>query len=138
MAVTLTTNYQETLAPETITLIEKFEEDNYDLGAMLVFIDEYGEVTFQDDYELYVTLGEDYGFEAVDAWLTLNGSDDLDDFEEAYIGEFRSPSDMAQDYLEWEGQNVDCRIAIDWRETADNLLAHEVEQVGDFYFRCGY
>lgn len=138
MAVTLTTNYREFLAPKTVTLIEEFEEDNYDLEGMLVFIDEYSEDAFQEAYELYVSLGEDYGFEAVDAWLGLKGSEDLDDFENAYIGEFSSPSDMAQDYLEEEGLNVDCRISIDWRETAENLLAHEVEQAGDFYFRGGF
>ena len=72
MTVTLTTSYRDTLAPETLTLIDRYVEENYDLQAMLVFIDEYSEESFQDHYEQYVELGEQYGFEPVDAWLSMD------------------------------------------------------------------
>jgi hypothetical protein len=138
MTVTLTANYRDTLAPETLTLIDKLVEDNYELSDMLVFIDEYNEFTFQDNYELYVELGEGYGYEAVDAWIQLADSDELEKFTEAYIGEFASPTQMVEDYLDYESSQVDYRLCIDWHETADYLLAHEVDRVDDFYFRSSY
>lgn len=138
MTVTLTATYRETLAPETITLIDKLVEENYELSDMLVFIDEYSEVAFQDSYEVYVELGEGYGYEAVDAWLTLADADEVEKFTDAYIGEFYSPADMAEDYLDYEAKEADSRLCIDWRETAEYLLAHEVDRVGDYYFRSSF
>lgn len=138
MTVTLTATYRETLAPETVTLIDKLVEENYELSDMLVFIDEYSEVTFQDSYEDYVELGENYGYEAVDAWLTLADADEVEKFTDAYIGEFDSPEEMAQDYLDYESSSADYRLCIDWAETAEHLLQHEVDRVGSFYFRSSY
>lgn len=138
MTVTLTSNYRDTLAPETVALIDKFQEGNYFIEDMLVFIDEYSEEAFQDHYEQYVELGEDYGFEAVDAWIRHTDPYDLKSFEEAYIGEFLDPRNMAEDYLEEESRVADIRLCIDWQETAEYLLAHEVDRIGDFYFRCSY
>ena len=138
MTVTLTANCRETLAPETLTLIDKLVEENYELSDMLVFIGEYNEFTFQDNYELYVELGEGYGYEAVDAWLTLADADEVEKFTDAYVGEFDSPEEMAQDYLDYESSQSDYRLCVDWTETAECLLAHEVDRAGNFYFRCSY
>ena len=141
MTVTLTATYRDTLAPETLTLIDKYVGENYDLQAMLVFIDEYSEESFQDHYEQYVELGEQYGFEPVDAWLSMDqDAGDLEDFPNAYIGEYLNPRDMAQEFFDGDGdvERLDYRIVIDWAETAEYLLDHEVDRVGDFYFRCSY
>ena len=40
MTVTLTSNYKETLAAVTVEKIEELLDEQYDLDAMLVFIDE--------------------------------------------------------------------------------------------------
>ena len=138
MAITLTTNYQETLAPETVDLIEDFLESRYDLGSILEWIDEHGEGEFREYYEEYVELGEENGYEAVDAFLVENDLSDLKYFEAAYIGEYQSPERMAQDYFEDETDRLDYRITIDWEETGDYLLAHDVDRVGDHYFRTSY
>lgn len=140
MSITLTSNYRETLAPETVTLLDRFVEEGYDLAPMLVFIDEYNEFTFQDIYERYLELCSDYGCDAVDAWIKLDNASDLEGFESAYIGEYFHPRDMAEEYFENDdGVNrLDYRIVIDWAETAEYLLDHEVDRVGDFYFRCHY
>jgi hypothetical protein len=138
MTVTLTPTYRDTLAPETLALIDKLVEENYELSDMLIFIDEYSEVTFQDSYEVYVELGEGYGYEAVDAWLTLADADEVEKFTDAYVGEFDSPEEMAQDYLDYESSQADYRLCIDWSETAEYLLAHEIDRAGNFYFRSSY
>ncbi len=135
MPVTLTANYRETLAPETVTQIDNFVESQYDLGCILEWIDENGEDNFAEYYEEYVELGEENGYEAVDAFIKENDVSDLKYFRDAYIGEYQSPERMAEDYFDYETDRLDYRISIDWRETADYLLQHDVDRVEDFYFR---
>lgn len=43
MAITLTANYKETLAPEIIEVIDSLLENDYELNTILEFIDYFGE-----------------------------------------------------------------------------------------------
>lgn len=142
MTVTLTANYKDTLKPETVAVLEELcgenGEGDYYLEDALIFIDEYSEEDFVEYYEEYVELGEQYTFPAVEAFVSLAGIDELEHFTDAYIGEFVSDTAMAEDYLDYESSVADCRLCIDWRETADYLLAHEVDRVGSYYFRSSY
>ena len=139
MPVTFTTSYTEFLKPETIAYIEKnCVEGDYSLEDALTFIDENSEEEFIEYYDEYVELGEEYGYEAVDAFIKLNDLGDLKYFSDAYIGDYQSPERMAQDYFDGETDRLDYRISIDWKETAEYLLQHDVDRVGDFYFRCSY
>lgn len=143
MTVTLTVNYKDTLKPETVAVLEELcgedgEGGSYCLEDALIFIDEYSESDFVEYYEEYIELGEQYTFPAVEAFVAENGFDWIEFFADAYIGEFYSPSDMAEDYLSYESQDADSRLCIDWVETAEYLLAHEVDRVGDYYFRSSY
>jgi spore coat protein CotH len=134
--ITLTASYRDTLAPETIAVIDRLVEDQYALDDMLVFIDEHSEEEFREYYEEYVELGEKYGYEAVDVFIKENDISDLKYFVDAYIGEYQSPERMAEDYFDGETDRLDYRISIDWEETAKYLLQHDVDRVDDFYFRC--
>ena len=139
MPVTFTTSYAEFLKPETVAYLEKnCVEGDYCLDNALTFIDEYSEEEFIEYYDEYVELSEGYGYEDVDAFLQLNDLDDLKFFADAYIGEYQSPERMAQDYFDGETDRLDYRISIDWQETGAYLLQHDVDRVGDFYFRCSY
>ena len=139
MSVTFTTNYRDVLAAETVQYIEtQLLPNDYDLAAALTFIDENGEDSFNEHYPEYVELGETYGFEAVDAFIKENSVEDLKYFSDAYIGEYLNARDMAEEFFSGDGyvDRLDYRIVIDWDETAQYLLDHEVDRVGDFYFRC--
>ena len=138
MSITLTSNYRDTLSKYTVSYIDSLIETDHDLQAMLVFIDENSEALFMGYYPLYIELGEDYGYEAVDAWVQHTSIDDLKHFQDAYIGEYLNPRDMAQEFFDGDVDRLDYRIVIDWAETAEYLLDHEVDRVGDFYFRCSY
>jgi spore coat protein CotH len=136
MAITLTVNYKDTLAPETVQYIEtELLPNNFDLGSILEFIDENGEDSFNECYPQYVELGEEYGFGAVDAFIKENSVEDLKYFSDAFIGEYLNARDMAEEFFEHETDRLDYRIVIDWDETAQYLLDHEVDRFGDFYFR---
>ena len=137
MTVTLTTSYDQFLEPDTVLKLKCLtEEDSFDLKSALEFIDEHGEKDFNRYYEEYVELGEENCYEAVDAFIKENDISDLKYFVDAYIGEYQSPERMAEDYFDGETDRLDYRISIDWVETSQYLLQHDVDRVGDFYFRC--
>jgi hypothetical protein len=138
MTVTLTATYRETLDPETVDLIDKFQEEMFDLGCMLEFIDEHSEEDFREYYEEYVELGEENGYEVVDAFLKDNSAEGLKHFRSAYIGEYSSPASMAEDYFDGEVSRLCYMIVVDWEATAEYLLDQEVDRYGDHYFRTCY
>jgi hypothetical protein len=139
MSVTLTANYRETLAPETLELVDRLLTEQFSLEDILVFIDENTEEEFCDHYEVYVELGENYGYEAVDAFVKEGGGlDQLDKFDSAYLGEYSSPARMAEDFLEHEVDRLFYMIVVDWEATAEYLLDHDVDRFGDHYFRTYY
>jgi hypothetical protein len=45
---------------------------------------------------------------------------------------------MAEDYFDGETDRMDYRISIDWEETAEYLLQHDVDRVEDYYFKCNW
>ena len=102
---------------------------------MLEFIDENSEKAFRFFYEEYVRLGEEVGYEAVDAFIQLHDVDDLDKFESAYIGAYVSPEAFAEDFLQDEVDRLSCFIIVDWKETADYLLSHDFDEQDGYYFR---
>lgn len=139
MTVTFTQSYEQFLEADTVAKIKQLtEEDIFDLESALEFIDEHGENDFKQYYEEYVELSEQYSYEAVDAYLTIYDLSDLGDFSGRYIGEFCSSARMAEDYFEDETSRLDYRISIDWTETGNYLLNHDVDNAGEHYFRCDY
>jgi hypothetical protein len=137
MAVTLTTNFREVLAPETVEKIDGFLESQYAIEDILTFIDENSEEDFRRYYEDYVDLGEIHGYEPVDAFVKLTRLADLDDFENAYMGEYSSPSAMAEDYIDTY-ESLPYYVVVDYSASAEYLIDHDIDQVGNFYFRCHY
>lgn len=76
--------------------------------------------------------------EAVKAYMELNSTDDLSDFEESYAGAFSDDAEFAQDMAENIGA-VDDKATwpnncIDWEEAGKQLMYDYSEQSG-FYFR---
>ena len=59
MSVTMTANYKEIFATETVEKIDELLEDNYAIDDILEFIDNNNEDDFVVFYEEYVTHGED-------------------------------------------------------------------------------
>lgn len=140
MSITLTSNYRETLVPETVAEIDRLlETGEYDLNPILVFIDEYGEGQIKF-YEDYVSNGEDFGYEVVDAFLTsdIGDFDRLWKLQDVYIGCFPSPEEMAEEFLLDDVDRLPFYVVIDWKETADYLLDSEVIESGCYYFRNSY
>lgn len=75
--------------------------------------------------------------EAVEAYIALNtGDDDLDDFEEAYQGEWATDVDFVQVLLEGLGdipEDLPAYIHIDWEGTTRDIMMDYSEQDGHYF-----
>ena len=118
---------------ETLELLE----DVLDREDAEAFIKEYGEKNFFYYYEEYVQLIDDYSEEAVLAFLEDEDISCLSNFSEAYMGEWESGAEFAQNIAE------DCCeipremaswIEIDWKASWENL-EYDYTMTNGFVFR---
>ena len=132
MSVTLTANYQETLAAVTVEKIEELLEDNYALDDMLKFIDEQNESDFVEYYEEYCRCGEAIGYEAVDALISENGNVEcIVDCDERYQGHFQNEAEFAEYYHDEMGNIVPDGIVVDWEATWESNLYYDFTACND-------
>lgn len=94
-----------------------------------------------EQQEVYADLCKQYSEEAVDAYISILGEnylqDALDDFTEAYVGEYRSDEDFAQSLAEELGEmpkdNRWPHYCIDWEYAARELM-HDYSEENGHYF----
>lgn len=124
MSNTLTMNYKELYSQETVDKIEELIADSYALDDIVDFIAETSEESFRSYYQTYVETGEEYSYEAVDAFIEEFGLHSLvgDNFQDAYRGQYDSKADYAESYVS------DCYVVdlpgfleIDWEASFNNL-----------------
>jgi hypothetical protein len=124
MSVPFTMNYKEVYSQETVDVIEELIADSYALEDIVEFIDENSEANFRSYYQNYVETGEEYSYEAVDAFIEEFGLHSLvgDNFQDAYRGQYDSKADYAESYVS------DCYVVdlpgfleIDWEASFNNL-----------------
>jgi regulator of RNase E activity RraB len=138
MTVTLTTQYKEVLQTETVELIEQLLEDCHDLQCMLEFIDENSEKDFVQYYEEYVIQGEKIGYEVVDAFIQENGIDQVESTEDAFVGEYSSEEEFAEQFYDDMGVYIPDGIIVDWKETWERSLEYSFDYVDGYMFRTHY
>jgi len=117
-------NYKEVYSQETVDKIEELIAESYCLEDIVEFIDANSEADFCNFYEEYVTVGEEYSYGAVDAFIEEFGlhSFTSSGFEDAYRGQYDSKADYAESYVS------DCYVVdlpsfleIDWEASFNNL-----------------
>ena len=125
MSITLTANYKEVLAADTVEKIEELIDENYALDDMLEFIDTYNEMDFVNYYEEYVRCGEAIGYDAVDALIGEMGCvSDIEGCDERYRGNYESTADFAEEFYN-EISDVPSALVIDWEATYDSSLRYD-------------
>ena len=124
MSITLTANYKEVLAADTVSKIEELLDENYDLDCMLEFIDENNERAFVEVYEEYVRCGEAIGYDAVDAYAEEVGIDCIEGCDERYRGCYESTADFAEEFYN-DISDIPCALVIDWEATYDSTLRYD-------------
>ena len=136
MSVTLTANYKEIFSQKTVDQIDNLLDQDFDLEAMLVFIDENNEDDFFYFYEEYVSAGEEIGYEAVDAYVAEYGFSECDTMAERYQGHYQSTADFAEEFYDQIGANIPSGIVVDWEATWDSSLYYDFTAVNDGSTYC--
>lgn len=133
MTVTLSANYKEVLAADTVEKIEELLEDSYALDDILEFIDNHNERDFVAYYEEYCRCGEAIGYDAVDAFIEEMGDVSyVEDCDEKYRGEYRSEADFAEEFYNEVYGEVPSFLVVDWEATWESSMRY------DFTFCNGY
>jgi hypothetical protein len=132
MSITLTANYKEVLAADTITKIDDLVDDNYDLDDILEFIDNHNEDDFVAYYEEYVRVGDIIGFEAVDALIKEMGAVSyIEDCDDRYRGFYTNEAEFAEEYYNEIHGEVDAFLVVDWEATWEQNLRYDFTACDD-------
>lgn len=126
MSITLTANYQEILAVETVEKIHELIHDSYALDDMLEFIDNHNESDFVAYYEEYCRCGEAIGYDAVDALIAEMGDVCyIEDCDERYRGCYESAADFAEEFVTDCYGEVPSIVVVDWEATWESSLRYD-------------
>ena len=137
MSITLTSNYKEILTERVVDMIDNLLDQDYDLQAMLTFIDEHDEDDFYHFYEEYVRCGEAIGYEAVDALIEEQGCMSVvDSCDERYQGCYQSTSDFAEEWCTQTLGDIPSMIVVDWEATWDSALYYDFTACHDGSTYC--
>jgi hypothetical protein len=123
-----------TLSTEVQALFDELKEQNFHDEDMLNFIEVYGQQAFVEHYELYVDLGENHSYDAVEAFIQEFEIDLLSHFEDAYFGQYDSEEQFVEDYIDQHSGAAEIApwIVIDYTQTWESSLRF------DFAFNDGY
>ena len=96
-------------------------------------IETHGHKDFVLYYEDYARMVEEYDQETVDAFLEEFDLMDVEHLNDAYMGQYRSGAEFAEQFVSdcYGMPDLPYWIAIDWEETWDNLSY-------DYTFSNGY
>lgn len=140
MSVTLTANYKEVFSAEVVEKIDELLEDNYDLDAILEFIDERNENWFVKYYEEYVEVGEDIGYDVVDEFINLHGDVSYVNYvRDAYRGTYNSEEDFAEEWVtDCMGLEIPAFVVVDWAATWNQSLRYDFDFVNGYVFDSNF
>ena len=127
------TEYSE----ETQELIDELVDDGNEIEVLEDFIKEHGESYFQSYIEDYLQAIDDYDEEVVESFLEIFDIDSIGSLSDAYMGQYDSGADFAQNIAEDCGdvpRNMSSWIEIDWKASWDNLSYDYTEGSGGHIF----
>ena len=123
---------------------EKLDDYNtlycWEYNDMCNFIENHSEEEFVDHYETYNRLCEDYGQNLVDEFIEDFDVSTIENFEDAYQGEYRSGAEFAEQIASDCGyvkDNLPSWIEINWEKTWDNL-SYDYTEIDGHIFNNNY
>ena len=131
------TEYSE----ETQELLGGLIDDGNELEVLEDFIKEHGESYFQSYIEDYLQAIDDYNEEIVESFLEIFDIDSIGSLSDAYMGQYDSGADFAQNIAEDCGdvpRNMSSWIEIDWKASWDNLSYDYTEGNGGHIFNQNF
>ena len=135
MSVTFQANYKEVFATETVEKIEQLVEDNYALDDILEFVDQNSEADFISYYEQYCTVGENIGYDVVDAFVKYHGDMSyVENVEDAFRGVYYDEATFAEEYYSEIYGELPAFLVIDWEQTWKQSLTYDFDFVDGCVF----
>lgn len=116
----------------TVEKIDTLDEEGYDYDSMIEFIQEHSESDFINYYEDYVSFGDQYSYEAADAFIQSFDMNSLPSIEDAYYGSYNDEAEFAECYFDEMNYEIPDFVVVDWEATWEANLRH------DFVFNNGY
>ena len=146
--------YKELIKKDTIKIGEDVEmtdsvtelfnelvDDGHDADDLQAFIDEYGKSQFVDYIEEYLQAVDYHGEDAVAAFLDNFNIEDINNFNDAYQGQWDSGAEFAQNLAEDCGEvprDMPSWIEIDWEKSWDNLDYDYTQSIGGHVFNQNF
>jgi len=139
MTVTFQANYKEVFAAVTVEKIEELVEDNYDLDDILEFVDANSEADLVAYYEQYCTVGENIGYDVVDAFVKYHGDMGyVENVEDAYRGCYDDEETFAEEYYTEIYGEVPAFLVVDWEATWNSSLRYDFDFVEGHMFLSSF
>ena len=108
------------------------EETGVQNSELWDFVDEHGIHNLQY-FEKYNNLVDEYCQDSVNAYISLNGIEYLEDFE--YEGYFDRVEDFVEYILETVGEEIPSWLVIDYESTWNASLRFDYDEQDGYYFR---
>ena len=118
---------------ETQELLGGLIDDGNELEVLEDFIKEHGESNFNDYIEEYLQAVDCHGEDAVAAFLDNFNIEDINNFNDAYQGQWDSGAEFAQNLAEdccEVPREMSSWIEIDWKASWENLSYDYFESDG--------
>jgi antirestriction protein len=125
------------LSQKALDYITELVEGTYALEDILQFIKEYNSDDFISYYVDYVEQGERVGYDVVDAFLQENDISDVARVEDAFIGNYDSAAQFAENYYN-DIMDVPSALVIDWGETFHQSLGYDYDYVEGYVFQSNF
>ncbi len=128
----MSTNLVISMPEDVQAKLDELVEDSFALDDMIAFIEEYGNDNFLNFYEEYCDNGENYCYEAVDAFVDEFGIDAIAHFTDVYYGQYDSEEEFAEQFTVDVYGEPPAHLVVDWTATWQSNLRY------DFAFNNGY
>jgi hypothetical protein len=138
MTATMTADYKEVFAAETVEKIDELLEENYAVDDILEFIEIHGEKDFVSFYEEYVTQGESVGYDVVDAFVGYHGISYVEHVCDAFRGTYDSGADFAEEFYSDVYGEVPSFLVVDWEATWEQSLRYDYDFVDGYLFDSNF
>jgi hypothetical protein len=115
-------------------IIEVLEDTDSSRSDLYDYIEEHG-VDNLEYFEKYSELRDDHDPAAVDAFISLYDLSGLEDFEDAYEGQFNRVEDFVEHYMEVNDVEIPTWVCVDYEATWNCSLRHDYCEENDYYFR---
>ena len=146
------TEYKELIKKDTIKIGEDVEmtdsvtelfnelvDDGNDADDLQAFIDAHGKSNFADYIEEYLQTVDQYGEDAVEAFLDIFNIEDIGNFSDAYQGEYTDGAEFAESLVsDCYSMEMPSWVEVDWQATWDNALSYDYSESDGHIFNNNF